>query len=147
VPLTEKPTIITQKIKDILIAELVPVDLKAVYYGEQTLIPSYPAVVVESYPMEREITGTHTFGVTLRTGIIVFHGKLQPPEVTKKECEELIELITETLHADHTLDGLVVFGYINRVDPGVAIRGGPEGASEMYRASRVTWEGLSRVVF
>jgi hypothetical protein len=70
------------------------------------------------------------------------HGKIQSTEINKKESEELSELVEAKLHEDLTLGGLVIFGYISSIDPGVRLR-----ESEMIRATRLTWDGLSREGF
>jgi hypothetical protein len=54
----------------------------------------------------------------------------------------LSELVEAKLHEDLTLGGLVIFGYVSGIDPGVRLR-----ESEMIRATRLTWDGLSREGF
>jgi hypothetical protein len=70
------------------------------------------------------------------------HGQIQSTEINKRESEELSELVEQKLHEDFTLGGLVLFGFVSGIDPGVRFR-----ESEMIRATRLTWEGLSREGF
>lgn len=145
---TKDSTVVTQAIIDLLQvpATKAALGVKEVYYGAQELIPDYPAVEVESFPKERTLSTERAtlrqFHITIRVGIMVLFGKVQSSEINKKEAESLIERIENKLHEDFTLGGLVIAGFVTRVEPGVIPRQGV-----MLRASRLVWEARSREVF
>lgn len=139
-PYTELGTIITQRLYDIIDSNKATLGVFAVYYGDQTLIPDFPSVVCESFAKDRVLVESgFKYHLTLRTGIIVYHGKIQASEVTKKETEELAEVIEALVMEDNTLGGTIVHGYVSRIEPGVAIKN-----EIMLRASRLTYEAESR---
>lgn len=139
---TDSSVAVTEKVHGLLSFRKAELGIAEVYYGDQTLIPVFPAVVLESYPKDRTIRVTHKFDLTIRVGITIYHDKVQSTTVTKKEAEELAEAVEAVLQEDMTMGGLVLFGFVTRVEPGVAIR-----QREMIRASRLTWEGRSKVKF
>jgi hypothetical protein len=134
--------VITQRIVDILTESTDELALKGVFYGYQQLIPEFPAISVESGRKSRGGNSTHRFEVTFSVLMMLEHGKIQSTEINKRESEELSELVEAKLHEDLTLGGLVIFGYISSIDPGVRFR-----ESEMIRATRLTWDGISREGF
>jgi hypothetical protein len=134
--------VITQRIVDILTESADELAIKGVFYGYQQLIPEFPAISVESGRKARGGNSTHRFEITFSVLMMLEHGKIQSTEINKKESEELSELVEAKLHEDLTLGGLVIFGYVASIDPGVRFR-----ESEMIRATRLTWNGLSREGF
>lgn len=141
--MTDDSVVITQKILDILTDAKGNLGVAATYYGDEIeLIPKFPAIAVESWPKERKLSGTHQFQTTFRVGIMIHHGKIQPAEINKKETEELARAIELELMKHKRLDGLVAFGYVTRVEPGVSVK-----RSVMLQTTRLTWEGLSKVTF
>lgn len=143
-PLTASMVDVTQAIIDVLDAapSKAITGLQDVYYGFQNLVPRYPSALVESFPKQRRIITTQQFEVELRVGILIVHGKIQSTEITKKETEQVAELVESELHNDFQLGDTILFGYVTRIDPGVARQ-----ETEMVRATRLLWEGTSREVF
>ena len=145
-PLFTKPTEQTQYILDKITTGMVPSTFKAGYYGDQELIPGFPAFCVESNDFDRELSGkasSHKFALILRTHIIIYHEKLQPSQVTLKQDEQLAEAVQDYLHTDLTLAGGVIFGYVERVRPGIIVKPG----RIMLRATRLEFAGISQQYF
>ncbi len=142
-PNTDDSVVITQKILDLLTAAKGELGIRKLYYGDQEdLIPEFPAVAVESFPKDRSLAGTHRFEIKLRVGIAIHFGKIQSVQKTKKETEEFAQAIEAILHADKQMDGLVIYGFVTRVEPGISVK-----RSGMLQTTRMTWEGISRVNF
>lgn len=151
-PLTKSSVDITQKIIDILSTPAniaaIGYGLKAesIYYGDQELTPDFPAIIVESFTKDRSLTApratTRQFQIDLSTNILILYGKVQSSEITKKDAEIIAERVEDVLHSNFTLDGLVVFGFVARVDPGFTRR-----QSTMIRATRLIWAGRSKHTF
>lgn len=143
--LTKSSPVITRRIVTLLDEQKEVLELKRVYYGDQDLIPEYPVACVESFPKDRALDvpgSTHKFSIVLRCGIWIYHGALQSSEVTKEEADIFTDRVEDMLHTDFRMNGLVIFGYVSRVDPGVVLRTGA-----MVQATRLTWEGVSREIF
>lgn len=139
---TKSIPVITQKVHDIIVANSVPLGLRAVYYGMQNLVPETPSVMVEGGRKSRDIDTTRQFRIGLSVNIVVYHGKIQSKELNQKETEILADQIEDVLNANKNMDGLVVHGFVSRADPGVATANGV-----LFRSSRLMWEGISREVF
>jgi hypothetical protein len=133
---------VTQHIVDLLTAQKDALGLIDVFYGDQDKVPKFPSVGVESMPKRRTQLDTRKFRVDLSCGVYLYHGMLQATYKTKKEADTLSELIENALHTDFTFGGLVVFGYVTRVEPGIALK-----SEIMVKTTRLTWEGQSREVF
>lgn len=116
--------------------------LEDVWYGPQNLIPRYPCIIVEPRPKRRRLNATHRWDLTFSVVIILYHGKVQEVDITRRENEELAVLIEEFVHSDLSLNGKVLMGYITSSEPGVVVRG-----EAMVTATRMTWEGDSREGF
>ena len=120
-----------------------------VYWGLETLVPTYPAVLVASDPKDRDLAtgGTHRWQVILRCSIVIVHQEIQSSVLTRQETEEQAEMVEDFLHQDFYLkdvDGTprVIFGMVTRSEPGQM-----RLASIMTQATRLRYEALSRQEF
>lgn len=141
-PLVDRFTPVVQKVHDVLTAAKVELGLQDVWYGDQNLIPRYPAVAVEAGPFDRTLAGIGGKGRTenrIRVLLLLYLAKIADVQVTKKQTDELAERIMDKLHEDITMGGLVIHGFVTTIEPGYATRGGT-----LMRTTRVTWEGLSK---
>lgn len=145
-PLFTKATQQTQYILDALVSQFVPSVFQRGYYGDQDMIPNFPAFIVESNDKDRVLGGqasSHTFRLALRTVIIIYHEKIQSTQLTKKEDEVLAEQIEDYFLTHPDLNQQVIFGYVERVRPGVVIRPG----RVMLKATRLEYIGISKETF
>ena len=113
--------------------------LNEVYYGDQNLIATVPAVCVEGQRKTRDMSGTSFRSENLlRTTLLVYYSQMQDVNATQRDVEILAEQIEEVLHTDQTMGGLVVHGRVIELEPGYAVR------ERVYlRACRMTWQGIS----
>jgi hypothetical protein len=138
---TDSLETITQTIVSLL-EDHTELGFEDVFYGDQDLIPRTPAAAVESAGLARELQGIATGGMTrneLSVYIFVYHCPIQSAQKTRKECDQFAEQVQRLLHNDVTLGGLVIHGFCNNSEPGVAVRGGAA-----MRAHRITWMGISK---
>jgi len=138
--LTNQITVLTQYIVDRLTTSKTSLGLKDIFYGDQELIPRYPAVAVDSVSKERELAGLpfrtdNNFTILL----LVYHAQISNTAVTRKSCDEFAEAIELNLHDDTTMGGNVIHGYVTMMESGFAVRGGSQ-----LRATRITWSGYSK---
>lgn len=108
---------------------------------DERLLPRYPAVVISSAPLAREVHATHTFALTLRATIWIYHAKVS---LTHKERSEedllLVTALVSLLHDDPTYDGRVIFGYVESEIPGVIAP--RAGRGDPIVGTRISWEGV-----
>lgn len=146
-PQTDRIEVVTQAIVDLLKANnasLQNVLDGDIYYGDQQKYPRTPAIGVESGSLIRELDGRGGKGVTLNTFqvfCLCYISKVQSVQVSRKEADDFAGDVADVLHSDITLGGLVIHGYVTRIEPGFSIRGG-----ELMRAARVTWQGISKTI-
>lgn len=142
---TKSSVEITDAIKALLDSQAELLGVKHVYYGRTAKIPDYPAICVESGPKDRTLAGggsTRRFALNLTTDIYVYFGEVASAERTMRENELLTENVEDVLHTDFGMADTVIFGFVTRVEPGVAIR-----SEVMIKVSRLTWTGISRQDF
>jgi hypothetical protein len=140
--LTSKSSVVTQAIVDLLIANQVVLGVRQVYYGDRGLLPDLPTVTVASRPKVREIRNIHKFELAFDTDVVIYHEKVQTSGTTAKANEQMAEEVEDLLNANPFLGGIVVFGFVSRVEPGVALRPGV-----MIAATRLTHRATSQEVF
>ncbi len=132
----------TQKVVDILEGESTRLGLKGVYFGDQELIPEYPAVTVEPGTKTRTIRALHEYELNLTTTIYLYHGKVQSSETTMKENTALAEELEDVLAEHRKMDGVIINSIVTRMDPGIVRRN-----DVMRRVTRITLEALSKELF
>jgi hypothetical protein len=141
VPHTDSVEVITQYIVDLLEANKVALGLTDVWYGDQQLVPRTPSCAVEAGPKNRALAAMPR--VTQNSFIVyvlVYVAKIQDVQSTHKTAIQMAEAIEEVLHGDPTMGDNVIHGYCTSIEPGYAVRGGT-----LMRASRITWEGLTKL--
>lgn len=136
---TDSSVAVTQKIVDILDGQKVALGIAAVYFGDRTLIPEFPSVVCESGVKERDLVATKQYGLILRTDVYIYHGKIQSDEANRKETEQFAEAVEAVLLQNATLDGLVIYGFVESMATGRIVK-----ASAMIRATRLVFRAVSR---
>lgn len=116
------------------------VDVKDVWYGDESNIPRTPAVSVDPDILTSEVIET---GYTTRNDFTVivtmYHSRLDAPGVTRKETLQKAEQLKAVLNSDRTLGGLVVYGYVGEIAPGFSARG-----RAILRATRLVWTGFNK---
>jgi hypothetical protein len=87
---------------------------------DEKLIPAYPAVVISAGPVEKELHGTATYLVKLRTFFYVMHAQLTlDHRMRNQEDLELATRISEFIERDMTLGGKVIHHWVESEVPGV----------------------------
>lgn len=113
---------------------------------DEMRLPQYPAVVVSAAGRTKELHGTHTFAVTLRVLLWVYHAKLDVGHRQRSDEDlMLVEGIEEVLESDMTFGERIIFGYVEDQQPGVMQ---PKSAkSELVVGTRMTWVAASQKRF
>lgn len=111
-----------------------------VWYGEEALIPRTPALSVTPSSKARELTETGMMAMNrFSIAVVIYHSRLDDPQVTRRECDILAEEIEQFIHEDRRLGGLLIHSHIESVEPGFAARG-----KVTLRATRLSWTGLTK---
>ena len=121
--------------------------LKYVAENDEELIPEYPAVLVQTDTLNREIHATQMYLVQFMLDIWVLHADMTESTAVRSRTDiELATNVRKLLHENSTLDGHIIFGFITGEIPGVAAR--VIGANVVTAVTtRLTWIGENRVPF
>lgn len=116
--------------------------LRYVAYGDERLLPEYPAMTLMAAPVGRDL---HTTGgyylVTFLMEMFIYHADLTVNRKQRtKEDLELVTNVVNFLHQRPTLGGHIIFGFVTAESPGLIQRG--KGSAVI--GSRLTWEGSNR---
>jgi hypothetical protein len=116
-------------------------NLKDVFWGDQELIPRFPAATVEPIQMERTMDGVPLMTVNNHSlYIYIYHCHVLLPQMTDRECIQHAEEIIAFLHKDTQMSDTVIQGWVKKYEPGQAVRNN----NELLKATRITWEGLTK---
>ena len=134
---SSRSSVISQAIVDLL-KDTRSLQVHDIFYGDQNAIPRVPTITVEPAEKRRRYnqTGLQT-NVDLEVAIMVYHARITDLQVSQKELDERTEAIEDALHANTTLDGLVINGLVESIVPGFVTRG-----REVFIGSRLTWTAV-----
>jgi hypothetical protein len=110
---------------------------------EERLIPRYPAVVISAGVVTKEVHATHTFNVTLRCIIWVYHANLTETHRERNQHDlELATALIALLEDDKTFGNRLIFSFVESETPGVlAAR---FGRSDAIVGTRLAWESITQ---
>ncbi len=131
-------------LKDLLETNKGSLGLEFVGYGDEKLIPRYPAAIVVGSNFNRTLHGTMKFLLLMDITIWVYHAKMTISHQTRTKEDMLIVMeIRNLIHTKYTMDGNVIFGYIQNETPGVIQR----AKSDVLVGTKVDWTGTSEAMF
>lgn len=132
-----KPEEVLDYIHDLLETKEGELGLQYVAYGNEEMLPRYPAVRVASGLFEKELHATRQWRNTFRVELYVYHGKLTATHAHRSKADlELASAVREVLHDDMTLSNQIVHGWVTA-----------EGNAQIARkttvivGTRMAWEG------
>ena len=142
--LTDSLPLVTQALVDLLISKWMDIGLASqddVYYGDQFKYPRFAAIAVEAAPVDRDLQQTGLQQrITFTHYFLIYHGSIRDLEGNRKEADQLTHRTITVLNQPEVrqLDGLIIHGHVDTVEPGYANRGGA-----LLVTDRLTWTGLS----
>lgn len=145
----DDPIQVLDYVHDLLEEKKGEIGLAFVGYGEERLIPEYPAILITAGPVTREIHGTHKFNLTFLLEMWVYHAKLsESHRIRTREDLILVGAVRSLMHdhlrlRDANGDAQITHGWITAEDPAFINRGKGEGVV----GSRLEWIGLSQSNF
>lgn len=110
---------------------------------DEGLLPRYPNCVVSAGQVNKEVHATHTFNVTLRCIIWVYHAQMTLTHAQRsKEDLEFATRLIELIEQDKTFGDRVIFSFVEAETPGiVAAR---SGKGEGIVGTRLAWECVTQ---
>lgn len=122
-------------------AATIGVGVADIYYGDQNNIPRCPTVCVDPGDKKRELNGAPRRVMTTMTNyIIVYHNQVSSMQEVREDSDILGETIEALIHADATLEGIVIDSMVTAVESGYLQRD-----RALFRASRLTVEARDQV--
>ena len=110
-------------------------------YADEELLPSYPAAVLSSGSLAREVHSTVYFKNEILVDIFILHARLTTSRKARtREDLLLCRAIVLSLHGDRTLGGNIVDGHVASEVPG-EVR---DEQGEAVVGTRITWYGQTR---
>ena len=117
--------------------------LRYIAQHEESLIPEYPAILLQTDHVTREQHATGLFRVEFHIDLWIFHAELTSGAATRSRKDvELATEIRKLLHSKRTMDGHIIFGFVDGEFPGVTARAGTTIVT-----TRLTWMGENRVLY
>lgn len=128
---------------DLYVAHKSDLGLAQVFYGDQAFIPDVPTLCVEPLSVDRAIAGAG-LGTNVENQfncfLMVYHGSLESVQQNRKDADRLAKAIETVAHENLRLGGIIIHGYITKVESGQASR------NEIFAVTRLTWEALSKTL-
>jgi len=110
-------------------------------YNER-LLPRYPAIVISAGGSDKELHGTHTFLVTTRVFVYVYHAQMRSSDVSRNLADlELATAVVDFMERDMTLGNRIVQGWVEAEFPSARQLNATKG--EVVVSTRLTWMGIS----
>lgn len=130
----------TDKILEIIRANQESLSIHSIFLGDQEKLPGTPVVCVEPDTKANILkNATRGIEIQLRAQIIVYTAMLASPEQNRRDADVLAEDIETILHANPTLDGLVIHSLADEVASGYASKAGT-----LVRANKIQFTARSQ---
>lgn len=142
-PHTDKTSVLAQAILTKINTNLVSLGLNAAYYGDQNNIPVAKAAVVMPGIKRRVQEGVGGPGGRSRNYmevLIFIHNSTVGDEGTQRlVTDQLAEAVEALLHADVTVGGIIIHGFVENMDPGITFINGSQ-----FRTVQMTYTGQTK---
>lgn len=121
--------------------------LRYIAQHDEELIPQYPAVLLQTDRADTQLHATGQFYKEFNLDLWVFHAELTVGRATRSRKDiELATAIRKLLHSNYTLDGHMIFGFVNGENPGISARVIGSNVTTIV-TTRLTWMGQNRVPY
>lgn len=141
---TSDDTIVAKAIETLLTTNMVALQLNDVLYGNHIVIPRASAAVIMPLGKRRQLAGVSAPGGRtlnqLIVGVDLHWSKIGDEETERKNADDRGTAVETMLHADTTLGGIVIHGFVTQVD-----RGESQFANNsMFRSVRMVYEAQTK---
>lgn len=112
----------------------------AMHYGDQSKIVTGNTVCFEVESKTKTLKNSpRGMDVMFTVYVLVYTAKVQSPEMNREESDRLAQQIETVLDEDGQLGGLLIHGYVSRLESGYSVK-----SDSIVRSSRLTYEGRSQ---
>jgi hypothetical protein len=113
---------------------------------DEPLLPVYPAVQIMSGPMQKDLHGTHTWLLTIRAEIFVFHARMTQSRQTRSRDDLLLATkLVDYLERDISMGDKIIAGWVEAEIPGARPPSNNKGAAVI--STRLTWSCTNEARF
>lgn len=141
--LTDRTTVLATYIQGLINTNKVTLGIDEVLYGDHENLAKATIAVVNSGSKDRRISGVAmSGGMTtnmMRVLITLYNSKVGPEAVERLRVDDLAEDVEALLHADTTMGGLIIHGFVETMDPGYRFKSG-----SMFRVTQMIFVGQSK---
>lgn len=137
---TDSLAAVSQELYDYLDYGKGVLGIQRVWYDIDDMVPTTPAILVEPGDKSREISNTgHMVINTFQVNVILLHSRMASKSETNDEALTLAEEVESYLHDNKTLNGLIIHGYVSKLEQGSVAQ-----QKVLLRATRLLWQGMSK---
>jgi hypothetical protein len=140
---TDDDAVVALAIRDIIEANKATLQLNDVFYGNHTMIPNNSAAVVMAMGKRRQLAGVSAPGGRTQNDLLVtiqLHwSRVGNEEPERRACDARGTAVERLLHANVTLDGIIIHGYVSEVDRGETLIN-----NSMFRSVMMTYVGITK---
>jgi hypothetical protein len=147
--LTYRGSLVSTAIKDFVVSKQGTLGIRAVYYGDQRVFPTTPAVCVEPAITTRELSGIpYQTDNNFTVNVLVYHTSSNGTESIQEACDTLSELLQDELNKESIavqfaggtqFGGIIISGHTSRLEYGYKILG-----DQLMRCNRLVWSGFTK---
>lgn len=121
--------------------------IKYIAQNDESLLPEYPAILVQTDRARREHHATQMWLIEFHLDLWIFHGLLTVDHATRSRQDiEFATNVRKLLHSDKTLGGHVIDSIVDGEFPGVYARVINAEMTGIV-GTRLTWMARNRVPF
>lgn len=141
-PLTVSSEVVANYIFNMINTGKVGLGINAVYYGDQTQIPTTPAVCVAPGNKQRQFQGaSYTTLNTLETYVFLYYGKVQDVQLNLHAAQAMADSLEPFVQADLKLGGNVIAVLCTQNEPGMINKMG-----SLMVGNRLTFESMTKTM-
>lgn len=143
-PNTDFTSVLAAYIYDLIVANKYDLGIEDVLYGNNNMVPRNMTVVVTPGRKVRFLQGVSAPGGRVKNELtvlidVITSDVLSGEKDARLATDQLAEAVEKLLHADTTMGGLLIHGFVHTWDPGETFIN-----NSMYRMVRMTYTGESR---
>lgn len=140
---TDKGTVLAQYILSLIETNKVVLGIDTTLYGDQDKITPGITAVVQMGVKDRQLKGVVMPGGRTENDmtvlITIYNNKTGSEATERLLVDQVSEAVETLLHHNTTMGGLIIHGYVRRMDPGIKFKAG-----SMFRATQMTFVGQSK---
>lgn len=141
---TDNDVVMATAIRDLILANAATLLLDDVLYGNHNNIPRASAAVITPGGHRRQLAGVSAPGGrtenTLMCDIALHWSKVGDEEAERRAVDERAYEVEKLLHADTTLGGLVIHGFVQQVERGETLMAN----NSMFRSVRLFYAATTK---